>query len=476
MSNSPTKTFYDIHCHTMNLSHPCLYAFIRRYTHLIPLAGPAVGFWAQLKWIFEKKRIKNLLSIMERSVAEMLYAMDLESDPPVLVTRDGQKFDSMVITPLLMDFWSKDLHEEPLDYPFTPKSVVPQVLDVFNGIADFAYTLRGKRLDECKKQFPGIVEKFVTQVRPNAEKRLDLRKLLALNSITEDEKKNIEQEFGPQSREMKVFPFMGLNTTYCYLRGEEKMPHESTELNGLLEKYFGAPPQEGKRAAFEQAFGTFNGDITQLGRDSFIGIKVYPPLGFDPWPADSHENAKVCYLYEFCIEHSIPITAHCSYGGYCIVTDEEMVEYTHPRKWRQVLNLEKFSTLKFNLAHFGGAGAGFQYAAQDDFLKQLYYKLAKEGDPKWIEEISELIDTYENVYTDMGFSGVNELYYQALAYILDKHPHVEERLLFGTDFSINLTNIDNYQDYITKFLNTRHLTEEQKLKMCSKNPEQFLFG
>jgi hypothetical protein len=36
------KRFYDIHCHTTSLSHPCFYAFMRRFNYLIPLAGRAM--------------------------------------------------------------------------------------------------------------------------------------------------------------------------------------------------------------------------------------------------------------------------------------------------------------------------------------------------------------------------------------------------------------------------------------------------
>lgn len=487
MATSETHTFYDIHCHTINLSHPCLYSFLRRYTHLIPLAGSTLGFLAQIKWIFEKRKIKNLLSIMERSVEEMFYAM--ESDLSILEIHKGQKFDSMVITPLLMDFWSNDPPEKHLDYLFAPKSIVPQVLDVFNGIAGFAHTLRGKTLDECKRQFPTIVEQFMTQAGPNSEERLDLRKIRKSGSIAEEEKERVELDFGLQKRRMKVFPFMGLNTAYCYLKdAKERRPRESTELNGLLDKYFGTTakngeePYQGTRAAFEQSFGTFKGDIEALGRNCFAGIKLYPPLGFDPWPQDpedpqkaAHEKAKVESLYEFCQSHEIPITTHCGPGGYVVGSEKTAKENSHPRKWKEVLS--HYPKLKLNLAHFGGMSAGFQYAAAGNPFKHFYQTVTKRGDPEWVEEIIQLIedDTYQNVYIDMGFSGVDEDYYQVLAHIFEKHPQVEERLLFGTDFSINLTDIESYKKYLATFLNTEHLTEEQKLKMCSINPEQFLF-
>ncbi|MFW9997053.1 MAG: amidohydrolase family protein [Candidatus Odinarchaeota archaeon] len=425
MASSEIYTFYDIHCHTMDLSHPCLYAFMKRYTQLIPLAGSAIGFLAQIKWIFSRRKIKNLLSIMERSIEEMLYAMEREL--PILEIHEGQKFGSMVITPLMMDFWSHE-PQESIDYPFVPKSIIPQVTDVFNGIATFART---------------------TQRKTN----------------------------------MKVFPFMGLNTTYCYLKGKKEKPYENTELEKLLDKYFGIDtehgkdPYQGTRAALEQSFGTFEGDIEKLGRNCFAGIKLYPPLGFDPWPdpkKNSHENKKVKYLYSFCQENDIPITAHCSDGGYIVGSKQETEKRAHPRKWKDVLS--EFSKLKLNLAHFGGKNAGFRYAATGNPFKSLYQKIRRGGDPKWVETIIDLINTYENVYTDMSFSGVNKDYYRVLAHIIKKHQKLKGHLLFGTDFFINLTHIRSYKEYIVNFLDTPHLMPDVKFKLCHSNPERFLFG
>jgi len=87
-----------------------------------------------------------------------------------------------------------------------------------------------------------------------------------------------------------------------------------------------------------------------MGSNYFAGVKLYPPLGFDPWPTTSTEEmAKVRYLYGYCSEKAIPITMHVSDGGFIAVPNSE--ELTSPRKWQAVLHA--YPHLKVNLAHMG---------------------------------------------------------------------------------------------------------------------------
>ncbi len=100
-----TLTFYDVHCHTMNLSHPCLYAFIKRFLPMLPggllVAGPIAGPVAAYVWMKKRGKVFNLLSVLERTVGRTLMAM--EDDLPDLKIGDRQ-FDSYIVNPLLMDF------------------------------------------------------------------------------------------------------------------------------------------------------------------------------------------------------------------------------------------------------------------------------------------------------------------------------------------------------------------------------------
>jgi hypothetical protein len=172
--------------------------------------------------------------------------------------------------------------------------------------------------------------------------------------------------------------------------------------------------------------GTFNGDIDKLGEYIFAGIK---PI-FKPWPDAGAEWDKVIKLYETFIAKNIPMTTHSSDGGF--VTTDSAKQFTSPSTWATVLDQQKFSvvqnprprtwisasTLKLKFAHFG------------------------QGDDDWREKIVALMK-YPNVYADLSYCGVKRDFYDKLKVLIDdlvddKKPVVAKRLLFGSDFMVNL--------------------------------------
>ncbi len=58
--------------------------------------------------------------------------------------------------------------------------------------------------------------------------------------------------------------------------------------------------------------------IKTIANNIFAGIKLYPPLGFEPWPNNSEELTKVELLYDTCIKQNIPVIPHCSTGGFLV--------------------------------------------------------------------------------------------------------------------------------------------------------------
>ena len=67
------------------------------------------------------------------------------------------------------------------------------------------------------------------------------------------------------------------------------------------------------------------------------GIKIYPPLGFQPWPDNRKELEKNRYLYAFCEKHRIPIITHTDDQGFRGVSADDAWAYTDPEAWRTVL-------------------------------------------------------------------------------------------------------------------------------------------
>lgn len=244
----------------------------------------------------------------------------------------------------------------------------------------------------------------------------------------------------------EIYPFMGINPKN----------YELTEIEHMLDMYFS--DYNGSHETLLSNMGVFDGDMHNVRSNTFAGIKVYPLMGFDPWPNDSKELEKVELIYSRCMEKNIPITSHCSDEGFSIVSQEESENFTTPAKWDKVLN--KYNKLKLNLAHLG---------KQDNSVQ-------------WQKGVIELILKYDNVYSDISYRAITDDFYKNLKSVLEnlKEPsHInklKERLLFGSDFMINLLKIGSYCEFYNIFVSTSYFDSNEKNLFCSTNPEQFLFS
>ncbi|MCX6225266.1 MAG: amidohydrolase family protein [Bacteroidia bacterium] len=460
------KKFYDIHMHVMDLSHANITAFAGRLIQDMDLdfqAWEKMGtfryflhyFWRRLKdkilhGFFRKKKpgpshkeklpeklkkIRNLLSFMEGSIKYDFLVLDyfLKNKKELVSLNnelmiDGTIYNKIVLCPLIMDFGYRNIYGQNYFYNIPPqKPITEQINDVFESIR----TYYSNELSINREVMP---KKFV------------------INKI----------DFNPDDKLFEIYPFMGLNPeNYKY-----------DDIEKMLKKYFSGfsandTPERRKEILFNK-MGKFKGDPDDEGdcANIFAGIKLYPPLGFNPWPCDCqpHEKkemkhldcearqAKVELLYQWCVERNIPITTHCSNGGF--VTDTRHIKLTNPGTgWAKVI--EAYPGLKINFAHFGA------------------------GDEQWRETIvKHILRPGSNVYTDFSCSAMSNEYYKELEKTIKSSNNpglLSERILFGSDFMINLVWTESYNQYLQYFTNTKHLISN-KVKLCNENPERFLFG
>jgi len=360
----------------------------------------------------------NLLSIMENDLGT--YFLLMEQDAAALLTDGKLKignyvYDKIILTPLIMDFGCKEVEKFPnIHYSQLPqKPIAEQVFDLFYGIRDYSEYALVK----------------------DAAGELDYRRV-----------KKEEKLF-------EIYPFLGINTQL----------YEMAEIEKLLGKYFGGYHRD--HAELYGKMGAFKNDVDTMDSNFFAGIKVYPPLGFDPWPEDGKEREKVEYLYRFCLARKISITSHCSDGGF--VTTDRAGEFASPKRWKEVL--ERHPDLRLNLAHFGRQGKKFWLFENCE----------------WMNDILGLIGTNENVYTDFSYRGVDPGYYDDLRKLIEEQKDREfreklkKRILFGSDFMINLLEIDSYAGYLNQYAKAGNGDpgfNDDKNLFCSTNPERFLFG
>ena len=205
----------------------------------------------------------------------------------------------------------------------------------------------------------------------------------------------------------------------------------------------------------------------------FIGVKLYPPLGYKPIGNrnKSVEDAMLG-LYEYCCrDHAppIPITAHCSWSAG--VYSSEYVpgvpdiknhyrDHADPAYWRTVL--DQFPGLKLDLAHFGGLG---EWEARAKGVAP---------DKNWVDAIVQLMDTYDNVYTDLSFHGLpaTDLAARYKKVLLEKIDGVEHKVFLGSDWYMSrmqCTLSEYWQGFET-------LLEDLFDPMTGKNTKKFLFS
>lgn len=225
-----------------------------------------------------------------------------------------------------------------------------------------------------------------------------------------------------------------------------------------------------------------------LETDGFGGVKLYCPNGYSPL------DPRLDKVYHYCVVNDVPVTAHCSYGGFAtlenrvvvqgaIYQDNQVKEYSgllrfnkriveaggieeralalnHPDLWAVVLG--KYPRLRLNLAHAGVRGA-------DDIEER----------HEWSRLIFDLMLRNENLYTDFSCNSseasISHLW--RLASEADAcHVgglKVTDRVMFGTDFWLNMLFIGMDQ-YMNSFRSAFAGKEEDLVRIQTVNPRRFL--
>ena len=451
------KTFYDIHVHALNLSHPNLTAYLFREDLISNLIDNNINL--KTRFIIAaaafipknilKKQINKILSSGEHSpktiIANCLSFFEipleyqflvlehfLKSGEPKVINDKNQIeigntcYDKILLCPLVIDFGYKNILSS-IFYNLTPKRPIA------NQVGDLLYAIR-------------------TYYRFNLE--IENKKMKLSKEISDSQARKHEKLF-------EIYPFMGLDTRNYTI----------DEVKKLLTKYFcnfsGTESGEVRRARLFDKMGKLDSNMYRDAgeyADVFAGIKVYPQLGFDPYPDKPEELEKVKYLYDFCVTHRVPITTHCSDAGFKV---GEFDPLTSPEgRWKKVL--AAYPELTLNFAHFGAE--------------------SRSDKREWRNAIIALTQRYPNVYTDISCNDAKPDYYDEMENLFHPNPkkkqkyappvpnpELHKKILYGSDFSINLlaSKVDSYNEYLKAFLDAK---VSHKAYLCEKNPERFLFG
>jgi Predicted metal-dependent hydrolase of the TIM-barrel fold len=293
-------------------------------------------------------------------------------------------------------------------------------------------------------------------------------------------------DFSPTESEIKSLYYQVENgekiTSYAEstIRGM-KTYYEKT-LFGLFEFYpfIGVNPAAHSLEFIQDLFSkyvnvshTFHPEKT-VPEKPFYGIKLYPPLGMDPWPADEKEMKKVRFIYSFCEQFRIPVITHCDDQGFRGVPAKDAWHFTEPSSWRSVL--ENYPSLILDFAHMGK-----QYTYNpnlENAFNTVQNRIKKYPTSEWFYQIMDLMKNFENVYTDISFSATLPDFYPAFWNYYqgqdeETREKIKSRVLFGSDFSVNLMKIESYSAYMNK-VEQSIFSDDFIRAISEENPLSFL--
>jgi len=203
-------------------------------------------------------------------------------------------------------------------------------------------------------------------------------------------------------------------------------------------------------------FDTVTRAVTEHG---FIGIKIYPPMGFAPtenagiktpldnWPPNEPNfgariDEQLLRLYRFAADHKVGILSHCSPSN---VTSSRVYNLFAPDRWQTMLDLKDASGAAYFRAdaahicfgHFGGDNPN--------------------NGSHWATDLGQKITTNPAAYADLSY--YEDILYGCVDHMKErlgdslKLPHISERLLYGSDWNL-LGQETDWEAYLAKFAAT----------------------
>ncbi|WP_327496639.1 amidohydrolase family protein [Ensifer sp.] len=215
----------------------------------------------------------------------------------------------------------------------------------------------------------------------------------------------------------------------------------------------------------------------------FIGVKLYPPMGFQATGNAKPIEAALKKLYNWCCKHDVPIMAHTenSLGAHC-----GFGNFASPVHWRKLLNDRHYRDLRINLAHFGGFDESRRKGEPTGILVNCERDKFS-GPPSWEKIIGKTIrdDHRANLYADLSYlselvsttsAGLHYDIRKRLNAWLNAYDPTARHLMFGTDWSM-MSRERNYNNYVARMVDglaRAGVGEELRQNIFWRNASRFL--
>jgi len=222
-----------------------------------------------------------------------------------------------------------------------------------------------------------------------------------------------------------------------------------------------------------------------LKSGAVFGIKLYPPIGFNPNPSESRKKQRYLEFYKWCCEQDIPLTTHCqsSSGSFSVgKKSREVNRITHGKNWWHLFEKNPdIENLRINFAHFGGE------EGIEDLID--WYGIDKDS---WTYYLVRLLKKYPNTYADISaYDFSDDDACENLIKLLEKDEDgkfknegkykLSDKLLWGSDVPMVISSnayrkggskngVSEYKHLYGKFKRTVSSSK----KMTCANPIAFL--
>ena len=210
----------------------------------------------------------------------------------------------------------------------------------------------------------------------------------------------------------------------------------------------------------------------------FRGIKLYPPLGYNP---DDGPDGPVDKIFQYANENRLPVMVHCSQGG--MITNSvkglehlnkkelrrRLMQYTSPSSYKNVL--KKYPDMRLCLAHFGGNQQWDAYEHDDNGSAE---DAPDNNNNNWVSTIADMMKSgnYTNLYTDVSYTMFRyPEYIEDLVALLEDN-NIQSHVLFGSDYYMAEQEKMKEKE-LSKGLRKK-LTEPVWWKIAHTNPKKFL--
>ncbi|MFA5180809.1 MAG: amidohydrolase family protein [Syntrophales bacterium] len=231
-----------------------------------------------------------------------------------------------------------------------------------------------------------------------------------------------------------------------------------------------------------------------LNNGDFVGIKLYPPLGFD---VEKHPD-----FYRALCARQLPVTVHCQKDSFRLTGSADA--YTDPANWEKIFADSGTQNLRINFAHFGGEDSVVEtvkFKEKGPNEEGILWSYEGIDEDTWTYRIIRLLKKYPNTYSDVAaFDAKNVRAVAALIWLLQLDMEGEfnkeggfslaDKLLWGTDYPMVLGDMDtNYTTIFNGFANALKRKEHDYYqypkplgidaaalleKMVCANPKKFL--